>query len=277
MITISNLNFEYSSKQKVYSDFNLELEKGHIYGLLGKNGTGKSTLLSLLSGLLIPEKGKIDIEGKSPSDRKPSLISDIYLLTEEVDVFKYNYSMKSYAKLNAPFYPKFDQKQLEDLMQEFELPMDKKLRTLSTGQRKKAFIAFALACNTKVLLMDEPTNGLDIPSKSQFRKVLSAVSSDDRYIIISTHQVRDLEQLIDAVAIINEDKLLLSANIYNISKALSFGLIDNAEDAIYSQSTMVGAMGVEKNISGEPSAVDLELLFNATISKTQEITQILNQ
>ena len=172
MIEVSNISFKYAGqKDLVFDDFSLTLKQDNIYGLLGKNGTGKSTLLYLISGLLRPKKGSVRFDGVETRLRRPETLSEIFIVPEEFDLPAM--SLDAYVKINEPFYPRFSREVLEACLKDFELSTDLKLNALSMGQKKKVFMSFALAAGTKVLLMDEPTNGLDIPSKSQFRKVVA--------------------------------------------------------------------------------------------------------
>lgn len=138
-------------------------------------------------------------------------------------------------------------------------------------------ISFALAAHTRLLLMDEPTNGLDIMSKSQFRKVLAEAVNEERCIIISTHQVKDLEHLIDRVTILEEGKVLFDATLETIARKLSFRITyDRAEadGALYSERVLAGNIVVTPNTTGEESLIDLELLYKAIITNRGPINQL---
>ena len=179
MIQIKNIDFRYpGSKHLVFRDFSLELKENNIYGLLGKNGTGKSTLLYLISGLLRQQQGTVLVDGISAQDRKAEMLKDIFMVPEEFELP--NVSLATYVKMNQEFYPNFSQEVLDSCLKDFDLPLSLKLNELSMGQKKKVFMSFALATGTRFLLMDEPTNGLDIPSKSQFRKVIANNMTEDR-------------------------------------------------------------------------------------------------
>ncbi len=181
MIRMNQLDFSYR-KKNVFSGLNLTLSEGHVYGLLGKNGAGKSTLLKLMCGLLFPERGEINVMGYLPSARKPAFLSELFFIPEEI--YLPDLKMSAYAELLRPFYPRFDRQMLEEYMEEFEVSLDERMSRMSYGQRKKALICLGLACNTRLLVMDEPTNGLDIPSKSHFRRLIASVATKDRCIII---------------------------------------------------------------------------------------------
>ncbi|MEG1543886.1 MAG: ATP-binding cassette domain-containing protein [Bacteroidaceae bacterium] len=268
MININDINFGYKRKQTVFNGLTLNLEAGGIYGLLGRNGTGKSTLLYLISGLLRPSRGSVTIDGVDSAKRTIGTLQDLYLVAEEYNTP--NVSMKRYVNTYAPFYPKFSEETLLNCLDGFDMSFDISLGELSMGQKKKALMCFALATNTKYLLMDEPSNGLDIPSKSQFRRVVAQSMTDERTIIISTHQVRDIDTLIDNVTVIDNSELLLNESVERISKRLYFGecaLGETAEDSLFVQPSVHGNYFVRRNTNNEDSALNLEILFNALLSK----------
>jgi ABC-2 type transport system ATP-binding protein len=275
MIDIKNVSFGYNRKKLLYKNLSLTLETGSIYGLLGRNGAGKSTLLKNMIGLLFPLRGTIEVNGFTPKKRLPSFLETIYFIPEEVYVP--SLTMKRYINLFAPFYPGFDRDQMESHLQALDVKSDDKLSTFSFGQQKKFIIAFGLACNTRVLLLDEPTNGLDIPSKKRFRKLIASVMHDDRMIFISTHQIRDLDNLIDRVVIVDEGELLLNASVSKIAEKLLFKNVDmhaNADQFLYSEESLQGTAVVVENTSAEESKVNLEHLFNAVTENPEKIKQI---
>ena len=209
MIDIKNVTFGYNKYCNVLQDFCLQFEKGGVYGLLGKNGTGKSTLLYLMMGLLRPKQGEVRVDGLLATNRLPEMMQDMFIVPEEYDLPRI--SLKRYVKSLKPFYPKFSDELLERCLAGFDMTKDVNLGSLSMGQKKKVYMCVALATNTDYLLLDEPTNGLDILSKSQFRKVVIEGMSEDKTIIISTHQVHDVEHMLDHVCIIEPNRVLLDA------------------------------------------------------------------
>ena len=265
MIKIESLGFAYK-RRAVFDHLNLELRPGHIYGLLGKNGTGKSTLLRNLMGLLFPDKGSIEAFGHNPSKRHPAYLQEAFMVAEEF--YLPSVSVSRFMKSNAPFYPAFDEGQFSAYLREFEVPVGHQLDQMSYGQRKKVLISFALACNTRLLLMDEPTNGLDILSKSQFRKVMASVVTEDKYIIISTHQVRDLESLIDYITILDNGEIRFHHDMEKIQDVLQFGFSFEKtlpQGVLYSESALTGFAYIKKANAGEANSgkVDLEMLYKA--------------
>ena len=264
MIELTNVSFGYNKKKLLYRNLSLSLEAGKIYGLLGKNGAGKSTLLKNLIGLLFPTTGSLSVNGFTPRYRTPSFLQSIYLIPEEVYVPPLTPS--KYVKLFSPFYPAFDPLQFHNYLEQLDVKENGKLTTLSFGQQKKFIIAFALATNTKVLLLDEPTNGLDIPSKIRFRKLISSVLTDERMIFISTHQIRDLDNLIDRIIIVDNGELLLNASINQVAEKLIFKTLSELtepETVLYYEESLKGYAVVKENTGQEDSKVNLEHLFNA--------------
>ena len=264
MINIENLSFGYRPKKLLYKNLRLSLPSGAIYGLLGKNGAGKSTLLKNMIGLLFPTAGKVLINGFVPAKRLPSFLETIYFIPEEVYVPAL--TVEQYLNLFAPFYPLFDKEQLYRYLGDLDVQTQPKLNTLSFGQQKKFIIAFALACKTKILLMDEPTNGLDIPSKKRFRKLIASVMDENRTIFISTHQIRDLENLIDQVIIVDDGDLLLHASLDTIAEKLCFKTVDEipaGTTVLYEEDVLKGKAIVIENTQQQYTKVNLEHLFNA--------------
>ncbi len=278
MIKIKNLEFSYNRKTRLLSDLNLQLEAGHIHGLLGKNGEGKSTLLKLISGLVFPTQGEICVMGFEPRKRHPEMLQEIFFLPEELPQILL--SIENYEKVYAPFYPKFNSEQFDNYLKEFEIDSKKSaLNKLSQGQKKKVFIAFGLATNTKLLLMDEPSNGLDIPSKGQFRRMVASAIDDERCLVISTHQVRDLDSLIDGIIIMEGHEIVFNEPIENITKKLLFKVVDRNESndtEIYSEDSLRGRYQVSENITGEESKLDIELLFNAVIANKNRVKNLFS-
>ena len=218
MIEIKDVTFAYRSHQPVLDGFSLQFARGGIYGLLGKNGTGKSTLLYLMMGLLRPQKGEVTIDGIWASQRRPEVLGEMFLVPEEYDLPPI--SLQKYVSAVRPFYPRFSQELLEKSLQNFEMTRDINLGQLSMGQKKKVYMSVAIASGTRYLLMDEPTNGLDILSKSQFRKAIIDSMTDDRSVIVSTHQVHDVERLLDHVCIIDRNRVLLNEPLVEKDQAI---------------------------------------------------------
>ena len=277
MIKIENLTFAYGKRQpNVIEDLSLSLRPGAIYGLLGKNGTGKSTLFYLLSGLLFPDAGSVSMDDVDVTERQLGTLQDIYILPEEFDAP--TISFDQYVRLHAPLYPRFNHEQLSRCMAEFELPMDVQLKSLSMGQKKKAMLCFALATGTRLLLLDEPTNGLDIPSKAVFRRVVSSCMDDERLIIISTHQVRDVEYLLDRIILLKDSRLHFEGATSDVTDRLSFAVVpttDVPQNVIYQEPNLAGVAVVYPNPGGEETVLNLELFFNALSAQPDLVERYL--
>ena len=279
MIEVKNLSFSYGKrKQKVFDDFSLALDKGSVYGLLGKNGTGKSTLLYLMTGLLRPQAGRVLYKGVDVSMRYPLTLQDMFLVPEEFALP--SVSLKRYLKLNTPFYPNFSNELLNACLHDFDMNEDIHLGELSMGQKKKAFMCFALATNTSLLVMDEPSNGLDIPSKSQFRKVIASGMTDEKSVIISTHQVRDIDSLLDHVVIIDGTLVLLNASVKTICDKVYFaeqGMNEPTDTALYVQPSVQGNSVIFPNTENEETNLNLEVLFNAMLAEREKMQTMFNK
>ena len=279
MIEIKNLSFSYGKKkQSVFNDFSLTLDKGSVYGLLGKNGTGKSTLLYLMTGLLRPQAGQVLYKGVDVSMRYPLTLQDMFLVPEEFALP--SVSLKRYLKLNTPFYPNFSNELLNACLHDFDMNEDIHLGELSMGQKKKVFMCFALATNTSLLVMDEPSNGLDIPSKSQFRKVIASGMTDEKAVIISTHQVRDIDSLLDHVVIIDGTRVLLNESVKTIGEKLYFveqGMNESTDTALYVQPSVQGNSVIFPNTYNEETNLNLEVLFNAMLTEREKMQFLFNK
>ena len=275
MLTINNISFSYNKRfGDLFHDFSLELNAGNVYGLLGKNGAGKSTLIYLMTGLLTPKSGEALLDGVNVRKRLPKTMSDIFLVPEEFELPRL--SLKQYVDINAPFYPNFSKEDMQRYLDIFEMgdDMDVKLQALSMGQKKKVFMAFAFAANTRVLIMDEPTNGLDIPSKSQFRKLVTTGMTDDKLMLISTHQVRDISDILDHVTIIDQSRVLLNTSFADVMNKVAFRPLREGDQPLFVLQSPYGPLGAVPAEEGEETKVDLEMLFNATLQNPAAINQL---
>lgn len=268
MIEVSNICFKYpGSKRPVFTDFSVSMAPGRVYGLLGKNGTGKSTLLYLMAGLLRPRSGSVCVDGVEASKRRADMLREMFVVPEEF--FLPDVTLDAYVRINAPFYPRFSREVLDACLADFELPGRLRLGKLSMGQKKKVYMSFALAAGTRLVLMDEPPNGLDIPSKSIFRRVVARHFTDDRTFVISTHQVHDVEQLIDHLLIISTGGMLLDASVADVCGRYSFELRQPGEPlggVVYAEPSLQGNLVMARRQAGWPETqLNLELLFNAVV------------
>ncbi|WP_231491066.1 ATP-binding cassette domain-containing protein [Pedobacter sp. Leaf170] len=275
MIKIDNLNFGYSKHKLLFKNMSMQLSNGHIYGLLGKNGAGKSTLLKNLAGLVYAQSGTLDVMGFNPAKRQPQLLEQICFIPEEL--YLPSVKIDAYLKANAPFYKNFNHEYFDSLIKEFDIPAGNKLINMSYGQKKKFIIAFGLATEAKLIIMDEPTNGLDIPSKAQFRKIMASALTEDKCIIISTHQVRDLDNLIDTVIMLDDNDVALKASVQEITEKLTFKKIKEVDESIiYAEPSLSGFNAVMPNYHNEESRLDMELLFNAILAEKTKFKPLFN-
>lgn len=278
MIHFDEVSFGYSKKKPIYTNINLTLKAGSVYGLLGKNGAGKSTLLKLMAGLVYPQKGLLSVLDANPAKREPSFLSQVFFIPEEIDTP--NIHVIEFAAEYQPFYPLFDRDQFVSYLEEFDIPITH-LNKMSFGQKKKVWIALGLASNVSLLILDEPTNGLDIPSKRKFRKLIASVLNEEKCIIISTHQVKDLDSLIDRIILVDQGEIIVHADTESILETIAFQHSSHHsinENWIYYESSLAGNLIVKKREpADEISKLDLELFFNAGISNKMAIQELFNQ
>lgn len=276
MLKITNVKFTYDNNRNVYHDINLQINGGNIYGLLGKNGSGKSTLLKLAAGTIFADRGMITLFDKDVAKRSKETLQETFLLTE--DIGKSTLSAQQYLKVYSRFYPYFDHDKFLSVLEEWQVPIQEKLSNYSHGSYKKFLIAFALATNCKLILLDEPTNGLDIPSKTIFKKLIAGSVNEKSSLVISSHQLHDLDGLIDPLIIVDQGKILFNQNLKSIEDKLIFsvGSIPNDYSVLYSMPTPGGMAYIARRSEEIPygTKVDLELLFNAVINNTEMITNI---
>ncbi|KAF0141672.1 MAG: ABC-2 type transport system ATP-binding protein [Stygiobacter sp.] len=275
MIKISEMSFSYHKKEPLFQDFSLELTPGNIYGLLGKNGAGKTSLLKLISGLLFPLTGYCFFDGQKTLERKPDVLQEIIFLPE--NSYLPPLRIPEYLEVYSPFYKRFDKEKFVRFLMELEIESGSKISSLSYGQKKKLALAFSLAANTEVLLLDEPTNGLDIPAKTVFRKLVAESIDENKIFLISTHQVRDMKHLIDPILILDKGRIIFNQTIQAIEERISLSLqkeIPEGENVIYYESTLGGYAALNVNNNGIENEIDIELLFNAVTANHEKMNSL---
>lgn len=279
MLKVNDVTFAYSLRgPKVLEHFSMEIGHGGVYGLLGPNGAGKSTLLYLMMGALTPVKGNISLYGTDTRRRLPSTLSAMMLVPEEVSFPAMR--LKDFINSYSPFYPRFDKAVFQDCMREFMMDENVNLQALSMGQKKKIYISFALAARTPLLLMDEPTNGLDIQAKAAFRRLISRYAGEEQTVIISTHQVRDLEMLLDRIVIMNTRRILFDQNVNDIQDRLIFERNAAPEKAAgaYAAIPSPGGFDVMRpNTDGSVTEINLEILFDFAMREPERLAAIFSQ
>ncbi|MDP2037439.1 MAG: ABC transporter ATP-binding protein [Ignavibacteria bacterium] len=275
MVKISEMSFSYRKKESLFQNFNLDLTSGNIYGLLGKNGAGKTSLLKLISGLLFPLTGNCLFDGQKTLERKPNVLQEIIFLPE--NSYLPPLRIPEYLEVYSPFYNRFDKEKFARFLTELEIESSSKISSLSYGQKKKLALAFSLAANTKVLLLDEPTNGLDIPAKTVFRKLVAESIDENKIFLISTHQVRDMKHLIDPILILDKGKIIFNQTIQAIEERISLSLqkeIPEGENVVYYESTLGGYAALNVNNNGIENEIDIELLFNAVTANHERVNSL---
>ncbi len=270
VVHMQDIGFSYT-ENRLFNHLDLEIRRGNIYGLLGKNGAGKTTLLKILSGQLFIEEGETKVLGENPQKRSPSLLSEIFYLPEEFPLPKMKAS--EYLAMRSPFYPRFDHGMFVQYCREFDIDLNQRLDQMSLGQKKKVLLSFGLASNTALLILDEPTNGLDIPSKKQFRQTVASAMTEQRTFIISTHQVRDMENLIDPIIILHDGKVIFNDTVESVNEKYVLTLTTEqpkADEVMYTEKVLGGWMVLsERTDDSEGKPLDLETLFNVIIEQSK--------
>lgn len=274
-VFIKDMHFAYHNN-RVFEGVDLRVMPGCVYGILGRNGTGKSTMLYNIAGLLYPQRGSVEVLGFTPADRNPGFLQQVFLIPEEFYLpdISFNALIRHYGR----FYPQFNEERFRHFLTLFEIP-DHTLLKMSYGQKKKVLISFALACQVPLLLMDEPTNGLDIISKNQLQKAIAESLDDKTTIMISSHQVQDLSNLIDHIVILDNTRIILHKSIEEISKKLTFKVssdLEEADAAFFKEPMIGGNVLIAMNDEGTESNVDLEILYKATMTNPEAVQYALN-
>lgn len=269
MITIENTSYGYKYNPLIFNNISLEIGNG-IYGLLGENGVGKTTLMHLICGLLFPKNGKCSIDGRNTAERQPEGLNRYFFLPEEMQMP--TESIVSFAARHSVFYPHFNQEEFDLNLEELKIDRKQKLSSVSYGQQKKAMLAYAFALHTPYTLLDEPTNGLDITSRQALKRIISRSMDDESTLLISTHQAHDFENLLDHLVILGKGEILLNRSLDEISNRLLFARTDILpEERIYSEENLSGYFSIIPNEDGEENTPDIELLYKAVLQQPEKI------
>ncbi|MCT4672449.1 MAG: ABC transporter ATP-binding protein [Prolixibacteraceae bacterium] len=276
MIKIKNLHFKYRPTASLFNGLDLSLKSGNIYGLLGGNGSGKSTLLKIIGGLISPHTGEVKVNNHTPFERVPSFLEDIYFIPEEMELPEIK--LLQFVNCYKRFYPKFDMNQFQSNIEAFGLTqeLNKGINQFSFGQKKKLIISFALATNCSLMIMDEPTNGLDIPSKRIFRQLIASSVDDNKLFIISSHQVRDLFNLMDPIIILQEGELQCNISVHELESKFNFHTYKSLDmvpkDVLFYQESLGGVQCIERFQEEKISdPIDFEFFFTAMVSEKKEL------
>lgn len=269
MITIENTSYGYKSNPLIFNNISLEIGNG-IYGLLGENGVGKTTLMHLICGLLFPKNGKCSIDGRNTAERQSEGLARYFFLPEELQMP--TESIASFAARHSVFYPHFNQEEFDLNLEELKINRKQKLSSVSYGQQKKAMLAYAFALHTPYTLLDEPTNGLDITSRQALKRIISRSMDDESTLLISTHQAHDFENLLDHLIILGKGEILLNRSLDEISNRLLFARTDILpEESIYSEENLSGYFSIIPNEDGEENTPDIELLYKAVLQQPEKL------
>ena len=269
MITIENTSYGYKSNPLIFNNISLEIGNG-IYGLLGENGVGKTTLMHLICGLLFPKNGKCSIDGRNTAERQPEGLNRYFFLPEEMQMP--TESIVSFAARHSVFYPHFNREEFDLNLEELKIDRKQKLSSVSYGQQKKAMLAYAFALHTPYTLLDEPTNGLDITSRQALKRIISRSMDDESTLLISTHQAHDFENLLDHLIILGKGEILLNRSLDEISNRLLFARTSILpEESIYSEENLSGYFSIIPNEDGEENTPDIELLYKAVLQQPEKI------
>lgn len=264
MTELKDVWYWYEYGQTVIREASVHIEDGRIYGLLGLNGAGKSTLLKLTAGLLFPKKGEILCGGENVADRKVETLQDIVFMPAEFELR--NESMEKFVSLNSVFYPRFSRSILDDCLKEFGIdPKTRSLEQLSLGCRRKFMFSFLLSLGAGLMLLDEPLNGMDLPSRGMFRKLLMRHLRDDQSVVVSTHVMSDVDRIVSDVMVLRNDGTLFSGSVDELSRRYSYGIAPSAEGAVYAESCAEGYRVLMSNGGSCESGIPMDMLFNAVI------------
>jgi len=210
-----------------FRDLNLSLQGGHLYGLLGRNGAGKTTLIKLLCGLLHPTAG---VARYVPLDavmgeRKPEALTEVVFVAESSELPPL--PVERFGHYAGALYPRYEHARYLDILRALEVPSHARMQTLSFGQRRKAHIAFALATDARLVFLDEPTNGLDIAAQILLRKLLIAQLAPHRSFVVSTHHVREFENVLDEIIVLDCGRVLAHERMDTLQAQVDYSDLEN--------------------------------------------------
>jgi ABC-2 type transport system ATP-binding protein len=220
-VTTHDLTKRFSSVHAV-DKANIKLEKGKVYGLLGPNGSGKSTLMKMVAGLFHPSAGKIEVMGEPWSVYAKKYVA--YMTTEQY-IYEYM-DVKMVGRFQQDFYEDFDMAAYEKLIQEMQLDMDMKVKSLSSGMGAKLKIAVTMARNAKVFMLDEPLNGIDLVARDAILSSIIKKVDTDNCILISSHLIDAMENILDEVIFIKEGQIVICGNAESIREARGKSIVD---------------------------------------------------
>ena len=276
MITLRDASYSYPKKADALTGITCEVHPG-IHLLMGANGTGKTTLLHLMAGLRYPASGVCLLDGEELRLRRPSQLCRVQYFSPDMDFPEK--SVEQMVSRHAPFFPRFDAGMLSRNLAAFSIDPRRKFTDLSFGNAIKVRLAYMLALRCEVLLLDEPTVGLDFEGRCQFGRLLMECVDEDQTVVVSTHSLSEFEPLYDSVMFLRDGRLLLQATFADISRwVTSVVTATPPADAIYSEMRMGRCHSiVPAEVDDMESAPDCTLLYNALSSTSaDELLRVIN-
>jgi ABC-2 type transport system ATP-binding protein len=217
LLTIRNLSKSFGRKA-ILKNFDLMLEKGKVYGLLGKNGAGKTTLIRMIMGIIPPDKGDIIYKGHTLKFGDAAYKREIGFIPEDSIFFSWM-TIKEILKFNASFYPTWNNAKAEEYLDRLSLDNKVKIKHLSRGMKLKVGLIVALAAEPEFLILDDPTSGLDVPTRQDFLKdIIKKILEGGTTILFSSHLVHELEGIIDKLGILHNGNLIIEDEYTQVKK-----------------------------------------------------------
>lgn len=264
IINIDNLKLRYKAGTYVLDQLDLKLDAGSITVLAAPNGEGKTSLLKVLCGLRFPNEGTVKVLGFDPKNREVEFLQKVYYLPAE-PTFP-GWTPQRIGKHYGAFYPNFEKSIYQQCLKDFSVDTDKSIKKLSFGQQRRVQLAFALATRVELLLLDEPTLGLDIAGKDQFRRSLIAMAAEGQTVIIATHQLAEVAPVLDQMLILREKQIQHQFQLQDAFEQLSFQLTSQKPvpfDGSYGRRVPGGWLVIKNDGSISNAQPDLETLYLA--------------
>lgn len=223
-VELNNICFAYRKDELILNNISMEVPVGSIYGFLGANGAGKSTTLRLLLGLMKPKEGKISIFGKSIEDTYPNHLASVGSMIESASLYEH-LSAADNLRIAGKYYG-VDKKKIEPILELVKLQdaKKKKVKDFSTGMKQRLGLAIALQHDPDLLILDEPTNGLDPNGIIELREILHQLSEQNKTILLSSHILSEVEKIVNRVGIINDGRIAFEGSLSDLQSEKSKNL-----------------------------------------------------
>ena len=290
MIEINNLSLGFIKSNGIHTtrvnleavkpvleNLSLTIEPGHVYGLIGRNGAGKTSLMNCITGILTFKRKHqpIYLDGVKLNVNNPNDHAKLFYVTDTISSI--HILADAFANTLACFYPNFSVESYKANMEMFHMDRNVFLDELSLGEKKSVFLSYAFASGAPYIIMDEPTNGLDITSRKVFRKLIASYITPDRAIVISTHHINEISSLLDHILILDKRHLVFDHSVMETGSVLSFIESDDEDlrlQALYSMKSAYGNRMILPNTGGTDSEIDYELLFEAVLENGKAINEL---